>query len=443
VPEPPPSPTGPVPPGERTAPPDARTGSHPFFTAHLRGGGTGPNALARWELVLARERSPAYRALRLLGRVPGLRRLVGAPEGDGTPRTLEEREAELAAIRRGLVLRAFKAIARRGAPSQPDGGAPPAAPSPPAAPAGPLIDRRIDDAIAVLRSVPFEEIQRRGWHFQPNHFYWPLNEVAFLDENRDLWHDRGLPRGIAWDIDGQLALVERLDGYRGELDDVPRLPRAGQVEFVWENNAFGGADAVVYYGLVRSLAPRRVVEVGAGWSSLLLARALARNETPCDVTLVEPHPDARLFGALPADWEVHERTLQRTDLRVFERLGAGDVLMFDGSHCVRTASDVNWLLFEVMPRLSRGVYVHVHDVLFPEDYMDRWILDEGLSWNEQYVVQALLMHSDAYAVRIANHMLWTERREAIDALHGGDGTSLWLEKLAEAEPTDAGRAPLR
>jgi hypothetical protein len=75
--------------------------------------------------------------------------------------------------------------------------------------------------------------------------------------------------------------------------------------------------------------------------------------------------------------------------------------------------------------------------------MDRWIFDEGLSWNEQYVVQALLMHTDAYRVRVANHMLWTERRAAIDALHGGDGTSLWLEKLAEAEVAGVGREPPR
>ena len=428
-PGPPSAGAGAVPPGERTAPRPPGSGSQPFFTAGLRGGGTGPNALARWELVLARERSLPYRALRLLGRVPGLRRLVGAPANAGAgPRTLEDRERELAALRRAPLLRTAKAIARRGAaPASAPASA--GAPGPPA-PAGALIDREIDEAIAVLRSVPFEEVQRRGWHFQPNHFYWPLNDVAFLEANRDLWHDRGLPRGIDWDIDAQLDLVASLDAYRAELADVARLPRPGHVEFVWENNAFGGADAVVYYGLARSLQPRRVVEIGAGWSSLLLARALARNERRCDVTLVEPYPNHELLSALPDGWEVHERPLQRTDVAVFERLGAGDILMFDGSHCVRTASDVNWLAFEVLPRLARGVYVHVHDILFPEETMDRWILDEGLSWNEQYVVQALLTHSDAYAVRVANHMLWTECRDAIEALHGGDGTSLWLEKIA-------------
>jgi predicted O-methyltransferase YrrM len=312
-----------------------------------------------------------------------------------------------------------------------DGPAAPAV-SAPARP-GPRTDRLIDEAIETLRGVPFEEVQRRGWHFQPNHFYWPLNDVGFLEANRDLWHDRGLPRDVRWDLDAQLALVARLDSYRAELADVPRLPRPGRVEFVWENNAFGGADAAVLYGLVRELGPRRVVEVGAGWSSLLLARALARNETACDVTLIEPHPNAPLLSALPEGFDVQERTLQRADLAVFERLGAGDLCLFDGSHCSSTASDVNWFLFEVMPRLARGVWVHVHDILLPEDYRDRWILDEGLTWNEQYVVQALLMHNEAYAVRVANHMLWTERRADVERLHGGDGTSLWLEKLVDAE----------
>ena len=73
--------------------------------------------------------------------------------------------------------------------------------------------------------------------------------------------------------------------------------------------------------------------------------------------------------------------------------------------------------------------VAIHDVLFPEDYHERWIFDEGLSWNEQYMLQAFLMHNGAYRVRIANHMLWIERRDEIDGLYGADGSSVVLEKL--------------
>ena len=293
---------------------------------------------------------------------------------------------------------------------------------------GPLTSRRIDAALDLLRTVPFEELQRRGWHLQPNHFYWPLNDVGFLRENHELWHDRGLPRGIDWDLDGQLATAARMDGYRHELADVPRAPRPGRVEFVWENNAFGGADAIVYYGLVRDLQPRRVVEIGSGWSSLLLARALSRNETPCSVTLIEPEPNPELFSVLPGDWDVRRSILQHADLALFEGLRAGDLCLFDGTHCVRTGSDVNWFFFEVLPRLAAGVVVVIHDMLFPEDYFDRWVFDEGLSWNEQYLLQAFLMHNDAYEVRIANHALWMKRRAAIDRLYGADGTAVVLAK---------------
>jgi hypothetical protein len=146
------------------------------------------------------------------------------------------------------------------------------------------------------------------------------------------------------------------------------------------------------------------------------------------VTLVEPLPHERLFGALPRRWEVHREIVQHADLTLFERLGSGDVCFYDGSHCVRTGSDVNWFVFEVLPRLAAGVFVQIHDIFLPDDYHDEWVFDEGLSWNEQYLVQAFLMNNDAYRVHIANHMLWRERPEELGALYAMDGGSLWLEK---------------
>jgi hypothetical protein len=347
--------------------------------------------------------------------------------------TADERAARLRAVREEPVPRAVEALRhvrrRRGAraaasPAAPAGEAPVAE-----APVGPYTSARVDEAIELLRSIPFDELQRRGWHFQPNHFYWPLNDVDFLRENHDLWHDRGLPRDIAWDLDAQLEVARTIEGFRPELDDVPWVPEEGRTEYVWNNGAFGGADAVAYYGLVRDLQPRRVVEVGSGWSSLLLKRALERNETECQVTLVEPFPNEQLFAALPSEWEVHRAVIQHADFEVFERLQAGDVCFYDGSHCVRTAGDVNWFFFEVLPRLAPGVYVHVHDIFFPDDYHDTWIYDEGLSWNEQYLVQAFLMNNDAYRVHLANHLLYAERHDELAELYASDGGSLWLQKL--------------
>ena len=180
-------------------------------------------------------------------------------------------------------------------------------------------------------------------------------------------------------------------------------------EFVWENGAFDGGDAYAYYGLVRDLRPRRVIEVGSGWSSLVLARALTANSEPCEVTLVEPQPDWSVLGELPEGWQVLQHVVQDVDLALFEQLQSGDVLFYDGSHCVRTGSDVNWIFFEVLPRLPAGVWFHVHDIAWPSDYAVEWVFDEGLSWNEQYFLQAFLMNNSAYRVRLAMRMLSTLR----------------------------------
>jgi hypothetical protein len=421
-----------------------RGSSPPTFTAPFRGLGHGVAQLGRPEQRGVDEQSVTFRAVRTLARVPGLRRLAGAiPPGTAPGRAsiaARDPDAVLASplygrlvrLRGGERYRRLRGRLRPEPAANGAAGAPPAAATAAPPQLGPWASREVDEAIDLLRRVPFDEIQRRGWHFQPNHFYWPLNDVAFLRDNPSLWHDRGLPRGVDWDLDRQLAVARTVERYRPELADVPLEPAAGgveSVEYAWNNGAFGGADAVVYYGLVRELRPRRVVEVGSGWSSLLLARALRRNDTPCDVTLVEPFPDERTFAGLPAGWDVHRSILQHADLALFERLGPGDICFYDGSHCARTGGDVNWFLFEVLPRLAPGVLVQIHDIFLPDDYHDAWVFDEGLSWNEQYVVQAFLMHNDAYRVHIANHMLHRERPDALAELYGMDGGSLWLEKL--------------
>jgi predicted O-methyltransferase YrrM len=417
--------------------------SRPTFTSDLRGP-RAPSAGDREHRVV-HEDSLALRVMAAVARVPGLRRVLGAPADLGSGAGDREVLLDSPLYRRIDLLRStglydrvwrsgLRPLIRRGAlaPAASDeAGVPTPADAPTQARLSPWIARQVDDALSILRSVPFEEIQRRGWHFQPNHFYWPLNDVAFLRDNPDLWHDRGLPRGIEWELDAQLELARIVNGYAAELAEVPSEPERPPTRYAWDNGAFGGADAFVYYGLVRHLRPRHVVEVGSGWSSLLLARALERNATPTGVTLIEPYPDDALFASLPADWKVERSIVQRAGPEAFERLEPGDVCFYDGSHCVRTGGDVTWFFFEVLPRLAAGVWVHIHDIFFPDDYHDSWIFDEGLSWNEQYVLQAFLMHNDAYRVRLCNHMLYRLCPDEIAGLYACDGGSIWLEKIRE------------
>jgi hypothetical protein len=292
-------------------------------------------------------------------------------------------------------------------------------------------DGEIEEALAVLKSVPFEELQRRGWHFQPNHYYWPLNDVPFLRRHPEVWVRRSVPAEIDWDMEGQIALLGEIAPYFAELSDVPDRAPEGPGEFVWDNDGFPRGDACSYYGILRRLGPRRVIEVGAGWSTLMMARAVAKNGQPCEVTLIEPEPRWEILGEVPPGWRFLENPVQFVDTDIFEELEAGDVLFYDGSHCVKTGSDVNWMFFEVLPRLAPGVWIHVHDVAWPWDYLPQLVLDEGLSWNEQYLVQAFLMGNRIYRPRLAMGMLAMERRDQMTALLSElmFGASLWIEKL--------------
>jgi predicted O-methyltransferase YrrM len=290
----------------------------------------------------------------------------------------------------------------------------------------------IDRAIKTLQSHTPREIQRRGYHFQANDFYSPLNDLGFLEENRDLWvGDHGDPKDIDWNLAGQLATAREVAGYVDELRDVPHT--ASGAEYRWDNAFWNNADALVQYGLVRGRKPRRYLEIGSGWSSLLLQRAVERNGTPCQVTLVEPYPNREILSRLPRAWRHHECILQRVPAEAFLQLEAGDIAFYDGSHCSKVASDVNYFFFQVLPSLKAGVLVHFHDVFFPEQYPETWIFDRGQTWNEQYVLQAFLMNNRSYRILIANHFLFRRCGADLEQLYKGIqppfGCSLWLEKL--------------
>lgn len=306
-----------------------------------------------------------------------------------------------------------------------------------APPSEPARGDPVGAALATLEAVPILDLQRRGWHFQRRDFYSALNDLDFLAENRDLWHDRPLPTGIDWDLDAQLATIEEIAPFAGELGDVPWDEPPGPPAYFWNNDFWRGIDALVHYGLLRRFQPQRIVEIGCGWSSLLMARAVAATDagrpTVTSVHQIEPYPRRELMANLPESWTKEETILQRASLASFEALRDGDVVFYDGSHVSRPGSDVNWFLFEVVPRLAPGVIVHVHDILWPSDYPDDWVFERGQTWNEQYVMQAFLMFNEEFELLVANAALLSERLDAMRAAFRGvadfsGGASIWLRR---------------
>ena len=299
--------------------------------------------------------------------------------------------------------------------------------------------RRLLDTL--LQKVGFRALQRIGFHVQRNDYYSPLNDCDFLEKNPDLWNNPETPAEIDWQLEEQLQVAREVAPFVGELQSIPAHPPTDCSSFGWKNNFWENADALFQYGLVRSRRPKRYVEIGCGWSSLLLKKALAHNAEEghhTRVTLIEPFPNQAIFKHLPRDWKIHRAILQRASFEVFDQLEAGDFLFYDGSHCSKVASDVNWFFFKILPRLKPGVIIHIHDISLPQEYPPPWIFDRGQTWNEQYVLQAFLMHNQAYKILVANRYLFCHRPDELEKLFQKiqpvHGSSFWMQKSQTLNP---------
>ena len=116
--------------------------------------------------------------------------------------------------------------------------------------------------------------------------------------------------------------------------------------------------------MVRHFQPRLIIEVGSGFSSLLLGEAAAKNKSSA-LICIEPFPREFLREGFPGLQSLIEKKVQDIDLEFFSQLQSGDILFIDSSHTVKIGGDVNYLFLEVLPRLKPGVIVHVHEFSFP------------------------------------------------------------------------------
>jgi hypothetical protein len=272
-----------------------------------------------------------------------------------------------------------------------------------------------------------------GFDITLNTFYSP---IPHLDELPAGAFERAseLP-GLPWDLDAQAAFVqENLAAPAAEFRPPVTAPE-GSGRYAIQNPAFGLLDATVAYAMARWLRPRRVVELGSGFSTLVTAEAGRRNEAegrPLALEVYDPFPNV-VHDDLPGLEALHRVPAQDVPLSVFEGLADGDVLFVDTTHVVKLGSEVNYVVLEVLPRLSKGVVVHIHDIFLPYEYPRSWFEDLALYWNEQYLIQAFLAHNDAYDVLVGLHALRRQRRSELAAALTGavvdhEAGSLWLRR---------------
>lgn len=186
--------------------------------------------------------------------------------------------------------------------------------------------------------------------------------------------------------------------------------------------------------MLRIMKPKRVIEIGSGYSSAVM---LDTNEFYFDnkikMTFVEPYPQ-RLKQLMHKDDHIKlfECMLQDINKEIFETLEENDILFIDSSHVSKRDSDVNELFFEVLPLLKSGVCIHIHDIMPTFEYPMDW-LEQGNVWNEMYLLRSFLQNNNDYKIvffeGILQELYNGEIKKKWPYDHFVGGSSFWMKKL--------------
>jgi predicted O-methyltransferase YrrM len=274
--------------------------------------------------------------------------------------------------------------------------------------------------------------------YPAGHFYSAIPDIADLRQ-REAAIFGPLPTqiaGIDLRYEAQVALLTALQPYYADQPFTDQ--QAPDRRYWFENDYFCHADGLSLHLLLRHLKPRRVIEVGSGFSSAVMLDTRDRFfEAPLDLTFIEPYPD-RLESLLQeSDRDratIIAQPVQEVPLDTFAALQAGDFLFIDSTHVMKTGSDVNRILFDILPMLAPGVFIHFHDIFYPFEYLQDWVY-KGFAWNEIYALRSFLQYNTQFQMVLFNHYMEQVHREWLAQqlplwLKRNVGGSLWIQKVA-------------
>ncbi len=290
----------------------------------------------------------------------------------------------------------------------------------------------------------YQQLMEKPPFVPGGHFYSPipsLKEVEAKKEKLFEINTKNIP-SVNLNEAEQLQNFELLKKHYKELPFGPY--KTGETRYYYENSYLSYADGIILYSMIREFKPRKIIEIGSGYSSCLI---LDTNEIFFDnsisCTFVEPYPER--FLSLVKDEDVkalNRNNLQDIPLKEFELLSENDILFIDSTHVSKINSDVNYIFFNILPALKKGVIIHFHDIFYPFEYPKAWVY-QGRAWNEAYVLRAFLEYNSAFKIIFFNTFLKHFHEEMFlrdmplflkdgppTGTRGGN-SSIWLQKTSE------------
>jgi predicted O-methyltransferase YrrM len=242
--------------------------------------------------------------------------------------------------------------------------------------------------------------------FEPGHYYSPLVEPNDYIEQQKHFNASSDYSPVEIDFNEKEQL-DTLLSFKEYYAEFPYHKNEKNLRYILDNMFFTYADAFGLYSMIRTFKPKRIIEIGSGFSSALI---LDTNEiffnNAIELTFIDPNPE-RLKTNIRKDEKINivEKKIQEINVKLFQTLQAGDFLLIDTSHVSKSGSDVNHIYFNILPYLNKGVHIHIHDIFFPFEYPSQWITKENRSWNELFLLRAFLAYSNHFKITYFNSFM--------------------------------------
>ena len=226
-------------------------------------------------------------------------------------------------------------------------------------------------------------------------YYEPVFDFDTLKYDLNL--KRNLP-GINMNIGEQIKFLDNLV-YYNELKELKLNELSNNSKFYIKNNFFEGGDVDIYYQMIRYFKPKKIIEIGSGYSSLLALEAIKNNQIKdnfaSSIVCIEPYENKWLeeSGA-----KVIREKVENVKEDLITSLKKNDILFIDSSHVIKPQGDILKIFLEILPKLEKGVLIHIHDIFTPRDYPSKWLKDENRFYNEQYLFEAIMDNSSRYKI---------------------------------------------
>lgn len=275
---------------------------------------------------------------------------------------------------------------------------------------------------------------RFGKKFEDGHFYSTIPDVSeIFKDGFQRYYKSKKPLGINLNEVGQKKL---LDKFIPSLEEFYSLMNEPSSRYYPRNDYFPFFDASIVYAMLKNETPKKVIEVGSGYSSAVFLDSRDKLKLDIDFIFIDPFPqrlNSLLKGMDKNNCMIIEDTIQNISPEIFKSLDEGDILFIDSSHVSKFESDVNYIVFEVLPLLAKGVRVHFHDIFYPFEYPNEWILD-GRYWNEAYLLRGFLQYNSKYCIEYWGNYICQLNSESIPKSlleFTGFGGSIWLRSISD------------